>query len=182
VEYLRKDVAPLARLSAPLGNYFVTGNHEYYSNVHPWIHEVKRLGFVVLLNQHHILTRGKGKLLLAGVPDYRGGQFDVDHRSSPAEALQGAGKHHYRILLAHQPRSIFAAESAGYHLQISGHTHGGQYFPGNFLVSLNQPYTSGLHQHGNTMIYVSQGTGHWGPPMRIATCSEITLFHLKTVS
>jgi predicted MPP superfamily phosphohydrolase len=75
--------------------------------------------------------------------------------------------------------SIFEAERAGYDLQISGHTHGGQYFPGNLLVPLNQPYTSGLHQHGRTLIYVSQGTGFWGPPMRIATRSEITLFELK---
>jgi predicted MPP superfamily phosphohydrolase len=182
VDYLREDVAPLARLSAPLGSYFVTGNHEYYSNVHPWINEVKRLGFVVLVNQHHILARGKGRLLLAGVPDYRGGQFDSAHTSSPAKALQGADRHHYSILLAHQPRSIFAAERAGYNLQISGHTHGGQYFPGNFLASLIQPYTVGLHQHGNSMIYVSQGTGYWGPPMRVSTRSEITLFELKFVS
>jgi predicted MPP superfamily phosphohydrolase len=181
VDYLKQDVAPLADLKAPLGTFFVTGNHEYYSGVLPWIDEVSRLGFDVLLNENRILGRGQGRLLLAGVTDYRGGQFIPSHASNPQKALRGAGRHDYKILLAHQPKSIFAAERAGYDLMLAGHTHGGQYFPGNLLVPLNQPYTAGLHQHGRTMVYVSRGTGYWGPPLRIATRSEITEFKLLRI-
>ena len=178
---LREDVAPLSRLAAPLGTYFVTGNHEYYSGARVWIEEFSRLGCIVLENQHRIVRRGKGRLLLAGVNDYHAGRFYASHASSPAKALRGANHHHTRILLAHQPRSIFEAARAGYHLQLSGHTHGGQYYPWQCLVALNQPYVSGLHKHGNTWIYVSRGTGYWGPPVRLGSPSEITDIRLVAV-
>ncbi len=83
-----------------------------------------------------------------------------------------------RVLLAHQPRSIFTAAKAGFDLQISGHTHGGQYFPGNLLVALVQPYIAGLHLYKKTWIYVSRGTGYWGPPLRLGAPSEITSIRL----
>jgi len=178
IHRLATDVAPLAGLKAPLGTFFVTGNHEYYSNAVMWIDMARRLGFDVLLNEHRIVEKGSGRLLLAGVTDYSGGRFFSHHRSSPKEAISGAMPHHLKILLAHQPKSIVAAEKAQFDLQISGHTHGGQYFPGPFLVKLSQPYVSGLHQHGRTKIYVSKGTGYWGPPLRMAVRSEITLIRL----
>jgi predicted MPP superfamily phosphohydrolase len=87
-----------------------------------------------------------------------------------------------KILLAHQPRNIFAAASAGYDLQISGHTHGGQYLPWKYLVTLNQPYIAGLHRHEHTWIYVNRGTGYWGPPLRLGVPSEITLFKLVSAT
>lgn len=172
------DVAPMAGLKAPLGTFYVTGNHEYYSNAALWIDMAKRLGFDVLLNEHRIIKKGSGRLLVAGVTDYNGGRFSRRHRSDPEAAIAGAGPHHLKILLAHQPKSIGAAAKAGFDLQISGHTHGGQYFPGPFLVKMSQPYVSGLHQHGNTKIYISKGTGYWGPPMRLGVRSEISMIRL----
>jgi hypothetical protein len=178
VDQLGYDVAPLARIRSASGNFFVTGNHEYYSGVVEWVEEVKRLGFTVLLNEHQVLSRGRAKLLLAGVTDYRGGNYLPSHQSDPQKALIGAPEAHVKILLAHQPKSIFAAARAGYDLQISGHTHGGQFFPWNLLIGFAQPYVYGLHTHESTQIYVSRGTGYWGPPVRVGSPSEITLLEL----
>ena len=178
VEQLGYDVAPLAQIKSRSGNFFVTGNHEYYSGALEWIDELRRLGYTVLLNEHQVITRGRAGLLLAGVTDYRGGNFFPAHRSDPQKALQGAPPADVKILLAHQPKNIFEAARAGYDLQISGHTHGGQFFPWNFLVGLAQPYVYGLHTHENTQIYVSRGTGYWGPPVRVGSPSEITAIEL----
>jgi predicted MPP superfamily phosphohydrolase len=178
VPHLRDDVAPLAELSAPHGYYFVTGNHEYYSGVLPWLDAVARLGLDTLINEHRVIERGEDRLLLAGVTDYSGGQFIREHKSDPRKSLQGAPDCAVKILLAHQPKSIFAASESGFDLQISGHTHGGQYFPYHFMAALAQPYISGLHKHNGTQVYVSRGTGYWGPQIRLAARSEITLFKL----
>ena len=180
VERLRDIVAPMKDLSAPLGKFFITGNHEYYSGAEPWVKEAARLGFIVLLNEHRIVRRGAGSLLMAGVTDYSGGQFLRNHASDPAKAFAGAPACDARILLAHQPKSLRAALPHGFDLQISGHTHGGQFFPWNLLAAVDQPYISGLHRHENSWIYVSRGTGYWGPPIRIAARSEITLFTLRS--
>lgn len=175
---LRGDVAPLARLRAPLGCYFVTGNHEYYSGVQEWIAEARNLGFAVLLNEHRLLC--EGKLLLAGVTDYGGGDHDPAHASDPRAALGPAPPDGaLRLLLAHQPRSILAASEAGYHLQLSGHTHGGQFVPWKYFIPLQQPYIEGLHRHGQTWIYVNRGAGYWGPPIRVGAPSEIALLTLR---
>jgi predicted MPP superfamily phosphohydrolase len=178
VEQLADDVAPLRDLQSSFGNFFVTGNHEYYSGVLAWVEKVKGLGFTVLLNEHRVICSGKGRLLLAGVTDYRGGQFMSGHQQDPKKALKGCPATDVKILLAHQPKSIFEAAAAGYDLQISGHTHGGQFFPWNLFVGLFQPYVSGLHTHEKTQIYVSRGTGYWGPPVRVGSPSEITLIQL----
>jgi len=178
VGQLAHDAAPLANIKSALGNYFVTGNHEYYSGVMEWIEEIRRLGFSVLINEHRIITRDKGKMLLAGVTDYREGRMLPGHQSDPHKAMMAAPKTDVKILLAHQPKNIFDAARAGYDLQISGHTHGGQFFPWNLLVGFSQPYVSGLHTHQNTRIYVSRGTGYWGPPVRVGSPSEITLIKL----
>jgi predicted MPP superfamily phosphohydrolase len=178
VKQLGDDSAPLGKIKSAQGNYFVTGNHEYYSGAIEWIKEVRRLGFSVLLNEHRIITRGKRKMLLAGVTDYREGRMLPDHQSDPHKALKAAPAVDVKILLAHQPKNIFEAARAGYDLQISGHTHGGQFFPWNLLVGFSQPYVSGLHKHASTQIYVSRGTGYWGPPMRVGSPSEITLIKL----
>jgi len=178
VAQLGFDVAPLKQINSVSGNFFVTGNHEYYSGVIEWIEEVKRLGFTVLLNEHLVISRGQARMVLAGVTDYRGGNFLTSHRSDPQKALNGAPPADVKILLAHQPKNIFDAAKAGYDLQISGHTHGGQFFPWNLLVGFAQPYVSGLHTYQNTRIYVSRGTGYWGPPLRVGSPSEITLIKL----
>lgn len=174
VQHLGEDTEPMGDLRAPDGVYFVTGNHEYYSGVGPWLMEMRRLGLDVLLNEHRVLERGSGQLVLAGVTDWYGGGYHPSHRSDPRQAISGAPKGVPRILLAHQPRSIYEAVEAGYDLQISGHTHGGQFFPGNFIARIAQPYIEGLHRHGDAWIYVSRGTGYWGPPVRIGQPSEVT--------
>jgi len=151
----------------------VTGNHEYYSGVHGWVQEVQRLGIRVLHNEHVVLQHEGESLVLAGVPDYTGHHFDPAHRSDPAAALDGAPAGATRVLLAHQPRSAAAAAEAGFDLQLSGHTHGGQFLPWTFFVPLQQPFTAGLHQLDRLSVYVSRGTGYWGPPKRLGAPSEI---------
>jgi len=178
VSYLRDDVAPLAELHAPYGKFFVTGNHEYYSGAEPWIEEVKRMGYNVLLNGHQLISRNGSSIVLAGVTDTSGGDFLSHHHSDPRKALDGAPVDTTRVLLAHQPRTLYAAESSGYDLIICGHTHGGQFFPWNLFATLGQPYIKGLHKHNGTWIYVSKGTGYWGPPVRLGARSEITVFTL----
>jgi predicted MPP superfamily phosphohydrolase len=171
VPELRDHVAPLGRLRAPLGTFFVTGNHEYYWDPRGWMRELERLGIKVLSNEHRLIERGRGRLLLAGVTD-------LSAASNPHAAVAGAPDSDVRILLAHQPRSAFAAQDAGFDLQLSGHTHGGQYFPFNVLVRLFQPFVAGLHRLEAMWLYVSRGTGYWGPPLRFGAPSEITLIEL----
>ena len=173
VPELAAHVAPLARLRGREGVFLVTGNHEYYAGVHQWTAEFARLGLHVLHNTHVVLRRGDAQLVLAGVPDFGGHHFDRLHRSDPAAALAGAPVDAPKVLLAHQPRTAPAAEKAGFDLQVSGHTHGGQFFPWPLFVRLQQPYTYGLHQLGRLQVYVSRGTGYWGPPMRLFAPSEI---------
>jgi len=176
-------VAPLAQLQSRHGSYFVTGNHEYYSGAHAWMAELSRLGVRVLMNEHVVLshtgTAGSAALLVAGVADYSAHQFDPAHKSDPHAALRGAPAYaRVRLLLAHQPRSAVAAADAGYDLQLSGHTHGGQFWPWNHFVRLQQPFTAGLHKLKNLWVYTSRGTGYWGPPKRFGAPSEITLLRL----
>ena len=170
---------PLSRLTSLHGAFFVTGNHEYYSGASAWINEVRRLGLAVLMNEHVVLLHGGAAVVVAGVTDYTAGFFDPAQRSDPAAAMMGAPSHAgVRVLLAHQPRSAFAAASAGFDLQLSGHTHGGQFFPWNFVVKLFHPFTTGLHRHDMLWIYISRGTGYWGPPKRLGAPSEITYLRL----
>jgi predicted MPP superfamily phosphohydrolase len=180
VSYLKKDVEPCKELSAPYGKYFVTGNHEYYSGVLSWIEEVKDLGFNVLINEHKVLEKGNSRIILAGVTDTSGGQFLESHKTDPKAAIDRAPTACVKILLAHQPRSLYKAAEVGYDLQLSGHTHGGQYIPWNYFATIGQPFVKGLHKYKDTWIYVSQGTGYWGPPLRIGTRSEITFIKLIT--
>lgn len=178
VEQLYRDVAPLEDLKSAEGSFFVTGNHEYYSGVIPWLEKINQIGFTVLLNNHFVIKKGSSSMLLAGVTDFRGGDFRKDHISDPIKAVKGAPYADVKILLAHQPKSIFEAQKAGFDFQISGHTHGGQFFPWNFVINFVQPFISGLHDYKGTQIYVSNGTGYWGPPLRVGPASEITLIEL----
>ncbi len=178
VRQLAAHTAPLAQLRARHGAYFVTGNHEYYSNAHEWIDEVRRLGLTVLMNEHVVLRHEGAGLVLAGVTDYTAHQFDPAHRSDPHAAIANAPAEGPRILLAHQPRTATLAAQAGFDLQLSGHTHGGQFFPWNFFVPLQQPYVAGLKRLESLWVYVSRGTGYWGPPKRLLAPSEITRLRL----
>jgi predicted MPP superfamily phosphohydrolase len=175
---LRDDVAPLAGLRAPHGKYFVTGNHEYYWDAAAWLRELERLGFNPLVNAHRVIHHGTARLVVAGVTDLSASPGVSGHRSDPAAAVAGAPESDVRVLLAHQPKSAFAARAAGYDLQLSGHTHGGQYFPFTLLVRLFQPFVAGLHRLEAMWLYVSRGTGYWGPPLRLGAPAEITLIQL----
>ncbi len=179
VRDLAPHTAPLARLSSRHGTFFVTGNHEYYSGETAWTAEFRRLGLKVLLNEHTVLTHDGAPLVVAGVTDYSAHHFNPAQRSDPAAALAGAPRNAgAKILLAHQPRSAPAAAAAGYDLQLSGHTHGGQFWPWNLIVRFQQPFTAGLHRLNQLWVYVSRGTGYWGPPNRFGAPSEITRLRL----
>ncbi len=183
VQDLHQDVAPLADLRARHGSFFVTGNHEYYSGAPEWVAHLRTLGVQVLMNEHVLLShhgpQGGAHVLMAGVTDPMAHHMEPADRSDPARAIAGAPPDAgARVLLAHQPRSAEAAADAGFDLQLSGHTHGGQIWPFNFLVPLQQPYTAGLHRLRQLWVYTSRGTGYWGPPLRLGAPSEITLVRL----
>ncbi|WP_414439536.1 metallophosphoesterase [Burkholderia sp. 22PA0106] len=181
VARLSPHTAPLGQLRARHGAFLVTGNHEYYSGADAWVAEFRRIGLTVLMNEHRTLEHDGGRLVLAGVTDYTAGQFDPAQRSDPAGALADAPADvPWRVLLAHQPRTANAAAEAGFTLQLSGHTHGGQFFPWNFFVPLQQPFVAGLARLKGMWVYTSRGTGYWGPPKRFGAPSEITRIRLVT--
>jgi uncharacterized protein len=179
VDKLRADVTPLAYLRARDGVLCVTGNHEYYSGVEDWCARFRELGLTVLINEHVAVERAGKRLLFAGVTDLREGKRVPGHDSDPAAALRGAPTHQTRVLLAHQPRSILVARTLGYQLQLSGHTHGGQFFPWNLLVGLVHPLSRGLAKFDQTWLYVNRGTCYWGPPNRAGVRAEITSLKLR---
>jgi len=178
VVQLAQHTAPLGTLSARDGVFLVTGNHEYYAGATAWVAEFRRLGLQVLMNEHVVIEHAGSRLVLAGVTDYSAGHFDAAQASDPAKAIAGAPDIIPRILLAHQPRTAPTALAAGFDLQLSGHTHGGQFWPWNLFVPLQQPYVAGLHKLETLSVYVSRGTGYWGPPKRIGAPAEITLLRL----
>ncbi len=175
VQDLREDVAPLAGLRSRHGTFFVTGNHEYYSGVKEWLVLLRAMGLRVLTNEHVVLEHDGASLVMAGVADYGAHHFEPSHRSDPQRAMAGAPMASgLRVLLAHQPRGASAAADAGFDVQLSGHTHGGQFWPWNLFVPLQQPFTAGLHRLRTLWVYTSRGTGYWGPPLRLGAPSEIT--------
>ena len=196
---LQRHVAPLSQLTSTHGTFFVTGNHEYYSGAHAWITELRRLGVTVLMNEHVVLhhdsghqvapasgrdgeapRKGTAPMVVAGVADFSAHHFDETHRSSPTAAMANAPLNAaMRLLLAHQPRSAQAAADAGFDLLLSGHTHGGQFWPWMHFVKYQQPFTAGLNKLKNLWVYTNSGTGYWGPPKRFGVPSEIT--HLRLV-
>jgi uncharacterized protein len=179
VDDLREEVQPLADLRARHGSFFVAGNHEYYSGVEEWLAHLRQLGLRVLMNEHVTIDHEGARLVLAGVSDWSAHHFVPEHRSDPRAALAGApADAAVRALLAHQPRSAPAAAEAGFDLQLSGHTHGGQFWPWNLFVPLQQPFTAGLHRLERLWVYTSRGTGYWGPPLRLGAPSEITRLRL----
>lgn len=176
------DLAVLGDMRSKHGSYYVTGNHEYYWDGPGWIQHMRESGLRPLINEHVVIEHQGAPLVIGGVTDYRAGTILPDHASDPHKAIEGAPSGVFKILLAHQPRSIFEASKAGFDLQLSGHTHGGQFVPWNFVVWLAQPFTTGLHVYEKMKIYVSRGTGYWGPPVRTGIPPEITLLTLKKAS
>jgi hypothetical protein len=179
VAQLGATIGILQGLRARHGTYFITGNHEYYSGCDPWVDFIRKLGIPVLMNERVVIgdAQGGANFDLLGVPDHFAGR---DHGLAPnmRRAAHGRDTERELVVLAHQPVQFASALHIGAGLQLSGHTHGGQVQPFGQLVSLVQPYLAGLHREGDSQIYVSRGTGFWGPPMRVLAPAEITTLHL----
>jgi hypothetical protein len=168
LEELREHIEPLRALRARDGVYAVTGNHEYYWNAEAWLEHLRSLGMRILRNEHVTI---RDAFELAGADDSTAAE-DVPR------AVAGRDDKLPVVLLAHHPKTIARAVAAGVDLQLSGHTHGGQLLPLGWLSRLFEPRVAGLGRFGATWLYVSEGTGFWGPPMRIGTSSEIALLTL----
>jgi len=174
VARLAHDVAPLAELARDGKAYFVLGNHDCYAGADLWMAHFRSLGMRVLLNSHEVLTRRDARLLVGGVvdPAYHGVRPD-------ARAAIAGGAADLRLLLAHNPRLAPIGAEAGFDLQLSGHTHAGQFFPWTLAIRLvHAPHVAGLSREGRMVVYVSAGTGTWGPPVRFGTKPELTLLRL----
>lgn len=178
---LARHVEPLSRLRAPLGAYYVPGNHEYYWNAKEWLSKADELGFIPLINENRVVARGSARLLVGGIPDESGGHFLPGHEPDQRRAAAAGDFVDFRLLLAHRPDGVPAAARAGFDLQLSGHTHGGQFFPASLFIGLFHKFSRGLYRHGDMRVYVNPGTGYWGPAHRFAVPSEITLLTLKAV-
>lgn len=176
------QAAPLASVRAASARVYVTGNHEYFSEAQGWLDYMERIGWDVLHNRHVAIERGGDRLVVAGVDDATAAGSGVrGHGQDLTTALAGADPELPVLLLAHQPKQVADAARAGVDLQLSGHTHGGQIWPFNFLVRIEQPVVHGLSSHGErTQLYTSRGTGFWGPPFRVFAPSEITLLTLRS--
>jgi predicted MPP superfamily phosphohydrolase len=177
VEALRDEVEPFAALAAGHGVYFVTGNHDVYSGGNSWVERVRELGLRVLRNER-VAIGGADGFDLAGVDDHRGDWVRGSTEDLDA-AFAGRDASRAVILLAHDPGTFRRAAKRGVDLQLSGHTHGGQIWPFNYLVRLAVPYVAGLHRVGASQLYVSRGSGFWGPPMRLLAPAEITEIVLR---
>lgn len=180
VAQFAEEVEPLRELSAPHGVFFVTGNHEYFHDLHGWLQHLDGLGVRVLRNERVSISRDGAAFDLAGIDDHEGGRIEPGHGPELKRAMEGRDPEGAVVLLAHQPKAVTAASKHDVGLVLSGHTHGGQIWPFSYMVYLQQPYVRGLHTHNGTQLYVSSGTGFWGPPMRLGTTAEITLITLRS--
>ncbi len=175
---LAPEVAPFADLRARHGVFFVTGNHDHFSGAGAWCETIRDLGIRVLRNEHIAVETGAGGFDLVGVDDHHaqligGGAEDLD------AALAGRDAERPAVLLAHDPGTFKTARRRAIDLQLSGHTHGGQIWPFGGYVRLAVPWVAGLHRDGRAQLYVSRGTGFWGPPMRLGAPAEITEIVLR---
>jgi len=179
VSRLADHVAPLGDL-IPAGRvFFVPGNHEYYAGADQWISYFRSLGFQVLLNEHAAISIRGARIVVGGVLDPAARASDRQLAPRPDLAVGRDQGRAFRLLLAHNPKLARSAEAAGFDLQLSGHTHAGQFFPWTLAVHLvHAPHVAGLSRIGRMWIYVSAGTGSWGPPVRFGSEPELTLIRL----
>ena len=180
VSELREEAAPLADLVSEQGVYFVTGNHEYFVDTNAWLRHLPTLGVDVLRNERVAIGRGGATFDLAGVDDRTAASSGLPgHGANLDAALDGRDDSIPVVLLAHQPVLVEQASAAGVDLQLSGHTHGGQLWPFDYVIRLDQPSVEGLSRHGDTQLYVPSGAGYWGPPMRVGARPEVTVVELR---
>jgi len=172
--HLVDEVAPFADLRARDGVFFVTGNHDYFSGVDPWVERVRKLGMRPLRNERVTLGAGEAAFDLAGVEDHRSSLYSRGPGEDLTAALDGRDPERALVLLAHDPSTFRAARHRGVDLQISGHTHDGQIWPFTWVVRAVIPWTAGLYRDGPAACFVSRGTGFWGPPMRLFAPAEIS--------
>lgn len=178
---LREDVAPLGDLVSRQGAFFVTGNHEYFvPDTEDWLRHLPTLGVDVLRNERVELGRSGASFDLAGIDDRTAAESGLPgHGADLDAALDGRDDSRPVVLLAHQPVQVEQARAAGVDLQLSGHTHGGQLWPFDYAVLLDQPAVEGLSRQGDTQLYVTAGAGYWGPPMRVGARPEVTVIELQ---
>jgi hypothetical protein len=179
VKHLRHEVAPFGDLRGRLGVYFVTGNHDHYSGVHSWCDAVTQLGIRVLRNERVEIRDRDSVFDLVGVDDHHGSHFGGGGEDLVA-AFDGRDPERPAVLLAHDPSTFKRASELRVDLQISGHTHGGQIWPFGYLVRLAVPFVAGRYRRGCSELYVSSGTGFWGPPMRLFAPAELTEITLRS--
>jgi predicted MPP superfamily phosphohydrolase len=180
VDELREDVAPLKDLVSEQGVFFVTGNHEYFVDTRAWLRHLPTLGVDVLHNERVPIRRGTASVDLAGVDDRTAARSGVPGQGADLDAaLDGRDDSTPVVLLAHQPAMVEQARAAGVDLQLSGHTHGGQLWPFDYAIRLDQPSVEGYSRHGDTQLYVTSGAGYWGPPLRIGARPEVTVVELR---
>jgi predicted MPP superfamily phosphohydrolase len=182
VKQLADEVAPFADLRGRHGVYFVTGNHDHYSGADSWVAKIGELGIRVLRNERITLGDGDAVFDLVGVDDHRGDMVNAGGREDLAAALAGREPNRPAILLAHDPSTFKRASGMGIALQLSGHTHGGQIWPFHYLVRLVVPFVAGIHRRNGATLFVSRGTGFWGPPMRLFAPAEITELTLRAAT
>ncbi len=181
VARIAQEVEPFARLQAAHGVYFVTGNHDYYSGADAWVARIEQLGIRALRNQRVTIARGTAAFDLAGVEDHHAHLVSAVHREDLAGALAGRDPERPVVLLAHDPLTFRQAARLGVDLQLSGHTHGGQIWPFRYLVRLSTPYVVGHYRRNGSQLYVSRGTGFWGPAMRLFAPGEITELVIRSL-
>jgi predicted MPP superfamily phosphohydrolase len=158
----------------------VTGNHEYFVDTRAWLRHLPTLGIDVLHNERVEISRGTASFDLAGIDDRTAASSGIPGQGADLDAaLDGRDDRRPVVLLAHQPVQVEQARTAGVDLQLSGHTHGGQLWPFDYVVRLDQPAVEGLSRQGATQLYVPPGVGFWGPPMRVGATPEVTVIELR---
>lgn len=176
VALVAPDLEPLSELSAPMGVFGVSGNHEFYADDGGrWLDVWDRLGIRTLRNERQSLKHGGAGIDIVGIHDY---SSPKPYEPDLTAALAGRDAATFALLLAHEPRQAFEASDLGVDLQLSGHTHGGQMWPIRYLVPLQQPSVTGLDRIGNTVLYTTRGAGAWGPPVRVGAPPEVTVLTL----